>query len=286
MWNKKVILLSLVIASAGLLFPTALSGQTLEYTQTDPTFEAGARVAAGIEKSVIPKTLTFSLDEQLRVNGNFSHFQRSYTTLGADYRLLPWLKTGLSYSLIVNNSSSNGWGLRHRGAFSLTETARSGRLKIAFREKIQATYRADSMNVYQSPRTTWVLKTRVKASYDLRGSRFTPYASAEVRFLLNGANPAYFVYDSYTGRMSNTSPVYNDVYFNRLRINLGSTYKTPRRNTLDFYIVGDLCYDLDIDFNSKGKQKKSSLYNSGYAPYMYLSDSYFVGAGFAYTFKL
>lgn len=280
MWHKKIITVFAV------LIPLSVYGQTLDYTETTPTFETGARFALGLEKDIIPKTLTLSLDEQLRVNDNFSHFQRSYTSAGLDYKIAPWLKAGLSYSLIANNSTSNGWGLRHRGAFALTETVKSGRLKVAFREKIQATYKGGSVNLYQSPQTSWALKTRAKVSYNLPASHFTPYLSAESRVLLNGVNPAYFVYNSSKGRWSNPNPKYNDVYFNRLRLNVGSTYKTVNKNTLDFFVVADFCYDLDIDFSSKGNQKEDSSYSSGYAPYLYLTDSYFVGLGIAYKFKL
>lgn len=280
MWIRRI------VAAATIFFPLAALGQTLDYVEEDPTFETGARVAVGLEKDIIPKTLAIFAEEELRVDDNFSHLQKSYTDLGIEYKVAPWLKAAVSYTLIANNSVSKGWYLRHRGAFTLTETIKSGRMKVAFREKIQATYRTDSVNLYQSPKTSWALKTRAKISYDLPMSPYTPYLSAEARFLLNGVNPEYFVYDSIDKRWTNPDPRYNDLYFNRLRITAGSTYKTPRRNSLDFFVVADLSYDLDIDFSSKGKQKKDASYSSGYAPYLFLTNSYFVGLGVTYTFKL
>ena len=251
MWIRRI------VATAAIFFPLAALGQTLDYVEEDPTLETGARVAVGLEKDIIPKTLAIFAEEELRVDDNFSHLQKSYTDLGIEYKVAPWLKAAVSYTLIANNSVSKGWYMRHRGAFTLTETIKSGRMKVAFREKIQATYRTDSVNLYQSPKTSWALKTRAKISYDLPMSPYTPYLSAEARFLLNGVNPEYFVYDSIDKRWTNPDPRYNDLYFNRLRITAGSTYKTPRRNSLDFFVVADLSYDLDIDFSSKGKQKKA-----------------------------
>lgn len=276
MWNKKV------FAAALLLLPVLSVAQEKNYVETDPTFTTGARVAVGAEVNLIPRTLDLSVSEQLRLGDNFSRFQRSYTTVGLDCKLLPWLKAGLSYSFIENNSTSKGWGMRHRGAFALTESFKVDRWKISFREKVQVTHRSDSVNLYQSPQNVWVLKGRVKAGYNLPHSRFTPYASAEARILMNGVNPDAFEYDSKKGRWSNPDPQYNDVYLNRVRLIGGTTYKMRNRNVLDLYVVADLKYDLDIDFNSDGKQKKTT---SGYADYLFLNDSYFVGFGVSYTFK-
>ena len=118
------------LATALLLIPVFAGAQTLEYTETDPIFETGARVGAGASVNLIPKTLELSVNEQLRVTDNFSRFQRSYTTVGLDAKILPWLKAGVSYSLIANNSVSSGWSLRHRGAVSLTETVSNGIIQL------------------------------------------------------------------------------------------------------------------------------------------------------------
>ena len=145
------------------------------------------------------------------------------------------------------------------------------------------------MNIYQEPETAIALKTRLRFIYDLPHSHFSPFASAEARFLLNGANPGAFVYTTSTQLWSNPDPEYSDIYFNRLRFNLGTHYKLPDKNVLDFFVIADLCYDLDIDFNSKGVQK--SVENddgdiTARKDYLFLQDSYFFGIGVKYTFKL
>lgn len=276
--------ISLLLACLLLPFP-AMAQQLLDYTETDPTYEAGARLGLGVEKSLIPKTMTVFAEEQIRFNDNFSHFQRSYTTVGLDYRILPWLKAGVSGSYILNNSTDKGWTNRFRGAFWLTESVKLDRWKLSLREKLQATYYADSINIYQNPKTRWVLKTRVKAEYDIPRSKYTPYFSAELRNTLNAVNPAYFVYNESDARWTNTSPVYNDVYINRLRLVAGTEYKFPDKNTINLFIFSDLCWDLDIDFNSNGRQKKNSS-GTGYKDYLFLEDTYLFGLGLTYTFKL
>ncbi|MCM1176824.1 MAG: DUF2490 domain-containing protein [Clostridium sp.] len=275
-----------ILISLAILLPSAAIAQQLNYTETDPEFETGGHFTVGIDKSLAHKKLVLSLEEEMRLNDNFCHVNRFYTTVGAEYKVFPWLKAGLSYALVANNSETKGWGLRHRGSVALTESVKLGRWKISLRERVQVTYRADSVNLFQSPQTAWTLKTRLKTSYDIPRSPFKPYFSAEAKFVLNGVNPKNFVCDPKSGRWSNPEPKYNDFYFNRVRFKLGSEYKINRKNLIDFFVVADLCYDLDIDFNSSGKQKKDPASPTGYADYLFLKDSYFAGVGFTYTFSL
>lgn len=282
--SRKKLLFAL---AAACIIPAAVaSAQTLEYTETTPTFETGGRFTGGVDIRLVPKVLSMSVSEELRLESNFTNLRRSYTTVGIAYKPLDWLKTGLDVSYMAHHSASNGWGSRFRGTFYVTESLKLDRLKFSLREKIQATYRLDAPNLYEEPQLKWIAKARLKMSYDLPASHFTPYFSAEARFLLNGVSPKYFEYDYSDGRWSNPDPKYTDFYFSRMRFNLGTRYKTGKGNELDLEIIGDLNYDLDFDFNKQGKQKVDSSTSSGYAPYMFLDDSYFVGIGISYWFKL
>lgn len=261
-------------------------GKEHVYTSTDPIFETGARLDASLDINIIPKKLGMKINEEVRFDENFRHFQRSYTSIGIDGRILRWMKAGVNYSFIANNSASKVWEIRHRGTFHLTESIEAGRWEFDFRETFQMTHHTEDMNIYQSPKTELQLKARFKVSYDIPNNHFKPFFSAEARILLNGVNPENFVYKEEFGRWCNPDPQYNDVYFNRLRLKLGSKFRASKHNVLDFYAVADLGYDLDIDFNSTGNQKKSAEEGSLYAPYMYLQNSYFIGLGISYTFKL
>lgn len=279
----------LLTAIAVTALPVLAGAQALDYTESDYSFETGARVGVGADISIIPKTLSVSVGEQLRVVDNFSRLGRSYTSVEVDYKLLPWLKAGAGYSLIANNSASKGWSMRHRVAFDLTGSWKADRWKFSIREKIQGTDYGSEVNTYQQPRTVWALKTRFKASYNIPHNKFDPYASAELRTLLNGANPAYFQYSQNYSRWNNLNPRYNDVYCNRLRLVGGGVWKTPRRNTLDVYLVADLKWDLDIDFNSGGWQKVTTDTDGNVVStkdYLFLEDACFLGIGLTYTFKL
>lgn len=277
-----------LITIALLLLTTLAGAQTkeLEYTGLKPTFQTGARFDANLEVSLIPKTLKMTFQEEIRVNENFSHLQRSYTSADLEYKILPWLKIGAAYSFILNNSDEKRWNIRHRGSLYLTESLEAGRWTFSLRERLQATHRTDSVNTYQSPKTEISLKTRLKIDYDIPGNHLNPYISAETRFLLNGVRPSRFVYVESDGRWTNPQPEYSDIYLNRIRLKMGTGYKHSKKNEFDFYLIADLNYDLDIDFNSKGKQKKDKAAGIGYADYLFIKNSYFLGLGISYTFKL
>lgn len=257
-----------------------------DYTYLNPTFETGIRLDGGMEVNLVPKKLKMNLNEEIRMDENFGRIQKTYSTLGIDYRILPWLRAGAAYSFIMDNSHSNGWGIRHRGSLYLTERVELGRWELSFQERIQATHRSDDVNLFESPKNEICLKTRVRLEYDIRGKSLKPYISAQTRFLLNGVRPDRFIYSASTGRWSNPDPEYSDVYFNRLRLNLGTKYRTSKRNEFNFFIVADMCYDLDIDLNSNGNQKKDESSPSGYDAYLYVKDTYFLGVGISYTFSI
>ena len=277
-----------IISTALLLLPLVVGAQTkeLEYTWVEPTFETGARFDANLEVPLIPGTLQLNFQEEIRISDNFGRLHKSYTSASLDYKALPWLKIGAEYSFILNNSVSKGWGVRHRESVYLTEAVKAGRWTFSLRERFQVTHRTGYVNIYQSPQTELSLKTRLKIDYDIYGSPFTPYISAEARFLLNGVRPGRFVYVESSGRWTNPDPEYTDVYMNRVRFKMGTGYRHSKRNKLDFYLIADLNYDLDVDFNSEGKQKKDDSSSTGYADYLFVRNSYFVGLGISYTFKL
>lgn len=292
------------------------SGSGLTYSSANSGLDMGAWISGGVDWSVIPKRLSVSFDEEIRLKDNFSNPNKAYSNLSASYKLLPWLKAGASYSFIMAKSSAGEWRARHRGAMSLTASTKFGRFKVSLREKFQATYKAYDVNLYQGPQTDLALKTRVKVEYDIRHSKWTPYVSAEIRNCFNAANPDSFVYGTYSWQKydgdasawvnktrtcyGNLTPSYSDIYVNRLRFNLGTDWKFAKNQSLDMFLVFDYNMDMPVDFSSSGIQKSYSSYSSSagtssvsesnYYKYgvgiLTLEDSCFLGIGLAYRFKL
>lgn len=326
---KKAILLA-CLAAAALAIPAAaqsdgdvrnfalsetLSGNGMEYL-SESSSDFGARLSGAVEYTLIRKRMHVSLEEELRFNEGLGSLHKSYTTLGLDYRLTPWLKADAAYSFIAANSSSNGWRNRHRGAVSLTASQRFGIWKLSLREKLQATHKAYEVNLYQSPQTDLALKSRLKVALDLPHNKWEPYASVEMRNTLNAISPSAFVYGKYTWQKydgdeeawvnksrtcyGNPTPSYSKIYVNRLRFQAGTEWKFRKNQTLGLYAVADWNMDLDVDFSSRGIQKSydnyladnpsSTVTETYYYAYgtgiLTLSDSIYFGLGLSYTFKL
>ena len=300
---------NLALSSAG-------SGSGLTYNSVNNGLDMGAWISGGVDWSVIPKRVILSFDEEIRLKDNFSNPGKAYSNLSASFKLLPWLKAGTSYSFIMTKNSAGEWRARHRGAVSLTASVRLGDFKVSLREKFQATYKAYEVNPYQSPQTDLALKSRLKIEYDPVYSKWTPYVAAEVRNCFNAVEPSSFVYGTYTwqkydGETSswadrtrtcygNLTPSYSDIYINRIRFNLGTEWKFAQNQSLDMFLIFDYNMDLPVDFTSSGIQKSYGKYlenasgavvsESNYYKYgvgiLTLEDSYFLGVGIAYRFKI
>ncbi len=244
-------------ASAALLLIPSLC-----WAQVDEPFETDfrGRIAAGADFKLC-KGLTLGLEEEFRVKDNFSSVDRFHTTLSLDYKVCPYFKIGAGYTLMNLHdydeaSSSYEWTMRHRAFFDLTGMYKTvGGWKFSLRERFQYTYRAGDMNVYQNPRNAMVLRTRAKVSYALHTKPIEPYLSVEIRNTLNGVHYSSQNYVNTIG--DNVS--YSDIYLNRVRIQPGLEWRLAKHHSLDFYLLGDYCYDKKHDATSKGKLKEYKI---------------------------
>lgn len=274
---------SLWIVAMAVLLPLAAAAQTDE--SLDP--EVGGRIAVSLDKKII-KGLHINLEEELRFDNNFSAFDRFHTTLGASYKVLPWLKVGLGYSLIngYDGDSSAFKSARHRFFFDVTGSYRFGDWQVSLRERVQMTHRTGSFNEYQNPANAWALKSRVKVAYKgLR--RWEPYASVELRNTLNAP-----VINAVYNEATDTWGFYNNgvftekgdpgwflegfsgAYVNRLRGTLGVEYRIDRRSTIEAYLMADYSIDKEVDANTSGKKLKAYTRETGFTGWLCVSYSY------------
>lgn len=229
--------------------------------------EFGGRIGAGADFK-LSKKLHLDIEEELRMDGEYGLLSRSYTTLGASYKISSHLKAGAGYSLIFKNrSEEDSWQYRmyHRGFGDLTGHFSSSGWKFSLRERFQATYRSGEMNIYQNPRTKLELKSRIKAQYGNKSAHLKPYAAFEVRNLFNGVK---YSEDFATGS-------YEDAYINRLRLSLGTEWVMKNKDSIDLYTLWDYNYDKVIDATKAGVLK-SITHEPGF----------FISLGVAYTFGL
>lgn len=168
-----------------LVFLLGGAFNTFAQTDVDLDPECGGRLSLAVDKK-LAKGLHIKIEEEIRMDGNFSSFDRFHTTLGLNYKVNDYLKVGVGYAMINPYCSANSAfkNSRHRLMLDATGSVRLGDWRLSLKERFQATYRTGDMNEYQNPRTALTLKSRLKVSY--KGlQRIEPYAYLEFRNTLN-----------------------------------------------------------------------------------------------------
>lgn len=251
-------------------------------TDVDLDPEFGGRLSLSLDKK-LAKGLHLKLEEEVRIDNNFSTFDRFHTTLGVTYKVNDYLKLGMGYAMINPYSSSNSAfkNSRHRLMIDATGSMRFGVWRLSLKERFQTTYRSGDMNEYQSPRTALTLKSRLKLSY--KGlQRIEPYAYVELRNTFN----APVVVANYDGTQYLTSTLsqygaegwfidsWTGVYVNRLRGSLGVSYRFDKRSSIDVEFLADRVMDKVIDANAKGTKLKSYTYEKGFVGWLAVGYNY------------
>lgn len=230
-------------------------------TVNDLETDFGGRVNVSVNKKIM-KGLHVVADGEIRLSDNFSSLGRYQAGLGVTYKVSRVFKVGAGYQFIEKLNSSSEWKPRHRFCADATATLRAGDWRFSLKERLQLTHR-DVNNVYQNNPNSLMLKSRVKVSY--KGlSSVTPYGYVEMRNVFN--DPACSATWSTTSlAYSDYSFLgYTDAYVNRVRGSLGLEWALNKQHALDFYLLGDYCYEKNIDTNSSGTKLKSLTYDQAF----------------------
>lgn len=164
----------------------------------------------------------FSFSEEIRLNNFSSHYARSETALGIDYKTLnKKTKWGLSYSLLNKENNDFYYENQHRLTAQFYYKERLSRnVKLNWRTKLQSTYRNENIADYKvNPK--FYLRNKIQLNYVIPFSRMEPTASCEVYYSLN---------DLEQNRID------------KIRTSLGLDYLISPKSSLEFY----LRYDADI----------------------------------------
>lgn len=155
----------------------------------------------------IKKGLNLDIGTEFRSRNCFRTADRISVDAGISYKVLPWLKAGASYDLLVDNNhekityqddgvSYNNWrpsywGVRHRFNISLTGSWKVQRVELSLRERWQYTYRpSKTIDNFDFDEGIWedhevrgkgknVLRSRFQIEWNIPSSKFDPFASVE-----------------------------------------------------------------------------------------------------------
>jgi len=173
----------------------------------------GSILSADVTKK-ITKKLNINFEEEFRTRSDFSEIERFSHALEVSYKPFNFLKVGGVYNLINFNHEKRGWEIRHRYYFYATGNMEAGRFTFSLRERFQSTKRQGVVQTATRANPKLYLRSRLKADYNIRKSKFTPYASFELFNTLN-------------------DPQKNGI--NQWRCIAGTDYKLNKKNVLALY---------------------------------------------------
>lgn len=141
----------------------------------------GGNISVELSKK-LGKKIDLSLEEEVRLTDNMSHFDRSATTFGADFKLLKkYLKAGVGYSALVYNET-NYYLLDHRAIASLTGSAYAGNFEFSLRARYQATFMDESYGNSHKVNPKQIVRGKAEIEYDVAKIKLNPYISAEAYY--------------------------------------------------------------------------------------------------------
>lgn len=162
--------------------------------------DMGYGVSVGADRKIV-KGLKVSAEAEVRSQNQFADFERWTFGLGIDYKALDWLKVDAGYAFINRYKNSvetakgniiNGfWGPRHRWYGGFTGSVETKRWKFSLRERYQYTYSpmqyvpkygddGKRLTDEEAGGSDHVLRSRLQAVYNIRHSKFSPFASVEM----------------------------------------------------------------------------------------------------------
>ena len=256
--------LSIVVA---LLFTlTSLAAQGVAESGVVTTNDFRARVEGAFEWSPV-KDLSLEAGLQLRLKEDMTSVDRFQTNVGVTYDVCKYFNLGADY-VLINCHDSKGWEKpRHRANLNLEGSVKVGRVEVSLRERLQTTFRTDSVNRYEKMNPEMILRSRLQAEYSIRGSRWAPYVLFELHNTLNApAVVANYKSDPYT----------TDNYITRYRAGVGAKFRITRNHRLDFYYYFDYDRGYNIDYKANSGKLKGYLQENEYRHIF----------GISYKFKL
>ena len=163
-----------------LLLPMSVMG----LAQSERTTDFGGIVSA--EASVaLPANFGLSVEEELRFDNNFSHFDRWLNSVGVDYTC--WhnrMNIGLTADYIRRHNDKGYFENRGRLGVQVTYSEEYRRFKFTVRSKVLGTFFDERTGDHRvNPRIYW--RNRLKVTYQPMNSRWKYALSTELFWLTN-----------------------------------------------------------------------------------------------------
>lgn len=203
----------------------------------------------GVVEWNVNKKLSLEAGVEARFKDNIRSTDRIHTFVEATYDINKNVKVGGEYILVnMYDSDIKAWdNNRHRVNLNVEGSIEFGDVELSLRERVQTTFRTDSVNRYEKCDPEAILRSRVMAVYKISMTRWSPYILFELHNTLNAPKAvANFKTDKYE----------TDNYITRYRGGVGVKYRVDRNHRLDFYYYFDFDRSYNIDYKgNKGEIK-------------------------------
>ena len=238
----------LILTFVALCFGATLWAQDILQPTDVNTNDFRARVEGAFEWEVA-KNLSVEAGVQLRLKDDFATVDRTQTSVGVNYEVCKHFGIGADYVLINRyDKAQSAWEKpRHRANLNLEGSVKVGRVELSLRERLQTTFRTDSVNRYEKMNPEMILRSRLMAEYNIRHSRWSPYLMFELHNTLNAPKVvANYKRDEYGV----------DNYITRYRAGVGAKWRITRNHRLDFYYYFDYDRTFNIDYKANAGTMK------------------------------
>lgn len=186
-------------------------------------------------KLKVARGLNAFVEGEYRTHDGLSSTERWAGTVGLDYKALPFLKLTGGYVYIhqhteleitkKGNIIPSYWQPKHRTFFAVTGSFRWNRLIFSLRERYQYTYRTEQYvpkfdddgvtpkdDELVEAKSKHILRSRLEVEWDIKKSKFTPFAS-------------YELYNSLTEGFAH----------DKSRYTVGTDYKFDKKHAVNFF---------------------------------------------------
>jgi len=198
-----------------------------------------------IEKE-LSKKFSVGLDEEIRLQDDYSRLNLLYTNVGVSYKPLKRLKIGLTYRLI-EKLQDDKFNFRHRLMLDLSYKYKIRWLTFYYRSRLQSEIK-DFNSTGQEKKPEWFWRNKFEIKY-LFKNKYSPNCGVEFRYQIK--NPKHPEYDNGWRRARLFGGL--DYYINKNNV-IGLYYLVQREyNLLDknnLNILG-IQYSLTLPYKQK-----------------------------------
>lgn len=239
-------LLKILACAAVTAVSLCAAAQDGSYEIIDTRIDSDFQPRADVEfEFPLVEDLSFIVNNEIRFMDNCTKVDRNYLLGALSYKTCDYFSVDAGYifqSMLKqgNVEYDRHWEYRHRVYLDLKASIESGNWKFSLTERPLVNIRPWVTDETQYLKDEWIIRSKIKADYEIPKTDLTPYAFFELSNTLNtveyGGGP----------------------FIDRLRFCLGFSWEVSDFNSIELYYYFDIRNTRDVSFTHGSD---GSLYN-------------------------